>query len=133
MRKMKLDISSKRRRFTPNAYCLDAKGIARLLRDGHHIRSRTYYAGDYAGVDILTDLTIAMESASLTTRQAESIHWVYIHDVTLDTAGMRMGITKQAVQDAVATATRKIAAVFKQWHDVETDAKGQKEGEPIGS
>ncbi|WP_231506563.1 sigma factor-like helix-turn-helix DNA-binding protein [Paenibacillus sp. UNC451MF] len=128
---MKIDLLKGERNYSEKYALIDAKSIAMLLRDGHLIRSRTYYAGDYAGVDILTDLQTAMKSASLTPRQSESIAWVYGHDVTLDAAGTLMGITKQAVRHAVTTATEKIAAVFKQWNYSETNGDLLKEGEAI--
>lgn len=119
MGKARIDLDKGSRDYARKYGVIDAKGIALLLRDGHHIRSRTYYAGDYAGVDILTDLQSAMEAASLTPRQSESIAWVYGCDLPLDTAGLLMGVTKQAVRHAVRCATEKIAAVFKHWSDCE--------------
>lgn len=133
MGKIKVDLTKAQRSYADKYRCLDAKGIALLLRDGHRIRSRTYYAGDYAGIDILTDLDRAMETASLTARQAESLNWVYVHDVTLDTAGHLMGITKQAVKHAVTTATEKIAKVFQQWNYSDARFEGPEEGEAIGT
>lgn len=130
MGKLALDLEKDAREYNRKYALIDARGIALLLRDGHHIRSRTYYAGDYAGVDILTDLHYAMKAASLTPRQSESITWVFGCDLTLDSAGMLMGITKQAVKHAIGCATEKIAAVFRQWGESErTNSNHAKAGE----
>ncbi|UQZ84013.1 hypothetical protein SK3146_03225 [Paenibacillus konkukensis] len=133
MGKMKLDRFKDQRKYTDKYALIDAKGIALLLRDGHRIRERTYYAGDYAGVDILTDLNTAMQRAALTPRQAETIALVYGLDITLDAAGTRLGITKQAVKHAVTTATEKIASVFRQWNVSERESGARKEGEALGA
>ncbi|OXM86466.1 sigma factor-like helix-turn-helix DNA-binding protein [Paenibacillus rigui] len=129
MGKIIIDLDKGAREYTRKYAVIDAKGIALLLRDGHHIRSRTYYPGDYAGIDILTDLHQAMSVASLTPRQSESIAWVYGCDLTLDTAGVLMGITKQAVKQAICCATEKIAAVFRHWGELENRMEECKAGD----
>ncbi|NOU98466.1 sigma factor-like helix-turn-helix DNA-binding protein [Paenibacillus planticolens] len=110
-----IDIEAKSRKYTQSYALNTAKGVAALLRDRHRISERRF-RGDTAASDIIIDLHSAIETAGLTERQAESVAWVYARDLTLESAGEIMGVTKQAVKDAVSIASEKIATVFQRWN-----------------
>lgn len=72
----------------------------------------------------MIDLHSAIESAALTDRQAEAIALIYGLDVTQQAAADVMGITRQAVQQAVEAAIERITAVYKRWNYGEVTVKG---------
>lgn len=114
---VKVDIAEQSRNYTQKYTLSNAKGVALLLRDRHRIHSRQYYAGDFAAIDILTDLHSAMNSAGLTDRQTEAIAWVYGKDITQTDAARIMSVSQQAVQQALESGCERIAAVYQRWEE----------------
>lgn len=105
----------KQSRFYSQTYTLgDPVGVKALLRDCHLLGSRRF-KGDTAASDILIDLHSAIESAGLTERQAEAIAWVYERDLSQAQTARMMRIRPDSVQDLIAAATGRIAAIFRQW------------------
>ncbi|MGF9711643.1 sigma factor-like helix-turn-helix DNA-binding protein [Paenibacillus naphthalenovorans] len=111
---VKTDIHEKGRTYNATYALNSADGVRALLRDRHKIAERRF-RGDYDASAILIDLHSAIESAALTERQAEAIAWVYGLDVTQTEAARQMGITQQAVQQAVESAAERIAGVYSRW------------------
>lgn len=86
--------------------------VKALLKVRHHLGARKQ-RGDTAASDILLDLAFAIGAAQLTERQTEAIALVYGFDVTQAQAAEIMGITQQAVGQAIDGAAVRIAAVYK--------------------
>ena len=100
---------------TTETYALSTPaGVKRLLRDRHRIASRRF-SGDTAASDIIIDLHSALNSAGLTDRQTEAVAWVFGADATQARAAEIMGITRQAVDNYVGEAAKRIAAVYERW------------------
>jgi DNA-directed RNA polymerase specialized sigma24 family protein len=96
-------------------YALDnAEGVRILLSDYHALINRQYQ-GDYAAVDILTDLATAIARAGLTDRQRQAIALVYGNDLTQEEAGKRLNIRREAIKRHIKIAETKIARVYENW------------------
>jgi RNA polymerase sigma factor (sigma-70 family) len=92
----------------------NADGVRILLGDYHTLINRQYQ-GDYAAVDILTDLRKAIELASLTARQRQAFDLVYGADLTQAEAGKRLGLAQNTVSEAVDRAVEAISEVYYYW------------------
>lgn len=111
----KYDKSAQHKRLTARYPALDnAKGVRLLLRDIHALDNRAY-AGDYAAIDIASDLATAIERAGLTNRQRQALALVYGEDLTQEAAGERMGIRRETVVRLISVAETKIARVYEYW------------------
>ncbi|MNC31172.1 hypothetical protein D3C75_794860 [compost metagenome] len=93
----------------------DAAGVKKLLRDRHHISSARFQSGDYNAVDMLVDLSSAINSAGLSEVQAEVVAWISGADMTQQQASEIMHVTRQAITKAYEVACEKIAAVYRKW------------------
>lgn len=111
----KVDTAKDARNLTVKYALNDSAGVRSLLRDRYRIAERRF-RGDTAASDILIDLNSAIESAGLTDRQAEALAYVYGYwQLTQAEAAKVMGITQQAVGQALDSAVERISTVFKRW------------------
>ena len=109
-------------------YALDNPSGVRLLLSEYHALKGRQFQGDYAAVDILTDLETAISKACLTARQAEALRLVYVEDLTLESAGKLMGgTTKQAVDQHVDNAVEAIAEIYYYWSGHNEGYEGETE------
>jgi DNA-directed RNA polymerase specialized sigma24 family protein len=111
---VKIDISAKERKLTQTYSLSSPEGVAQLLRDRHRIGERRF-KGDTAASDILLDLDKAIAMARITDRQALAITLVHGLDLTQSDAAAELGITRQAVAQALDTAYAKIARIYRWW------------------
>lgn len=111
---VKIDTGADSRKYSVKYTLNDVAGVKALLRDRHRISSARF-SGDTAASDILIDLHSAIESASLTDRQAEAIGWVYGVDVTQGKAAEIMGVSRPAVTQSLTDGITKIASVYRRW------------------
>lgn len=112
---VKIDTQKQTRAYTQTYALNTPAGVKCLLRDRHRIGERRF-KGDTAASDIIIDLHSAIESASLTDRQAEAIAWVYGLDLTQKQAAEIMGVAQQTVAQFVDEAAEKMAAIFRKWN-----------------
>jgi predicted DNA-binding protein (UPF0251 family) len=107
------------------------QGVRSLLRD-RHVIGALRFNGDTDASCINIDLHSAIESASLTDRQAEAIAWVYGKDVTQTETARIMGVGQDSVSDFVNGACKRIAAVYERWNygeiTVDIDGRGNTDG-----
>lgn len=127
---VKVDISQKERQYSVKYVLNDSAGVKALLRDRHKLASRRF-SGDMAASDIIIDLHSAMNTAGLTERQTEAIALVYGMDLTQKDAAAIMGVTQQAVDQAIEGAADKIARIYHAWDygeiTAELDAEDEEE------
>ena len=98
-----------------STYKLDTpSGVRALLRDRHYLGSLRE-KGDMVASDILIDLDKAIGLAKITERQAMAIALVYGLDMTRGQAAAELGVTRQAVDQLIWTASKRIAAVYRGW------------------
>jgi RNA polymerase sigma factor (sigma-70 family) len=96
-------------------YALDnADGVRILLSDYHALINRQYQ-GDYAAVDILTDLATAIARSGLTDRQRQALELSFIHDLTQKEIATRLGVRQTHISRYISVATTKIARVYEYW------------------
>lgn len=92
-----------------------SKGVGRLLKDIHKLEIRAYEKGDMAAVDIMIDLTSAIEQADLTQKQRDAIHYVYELDLEQGPASEKLGIHFSTLSRNLKAALGKIARVYQLW------------------
>jgi DNA-directed RNA polymerase specialized sigma subunit len=111
----KVDTHSKERALEESYPALNTSaGIKRLLADRNALLIRQY-SGDYAAVDIVCDLTMAVDSAKLTERQSEAIRLVYEADLTQEEAARQAGVARSTLVGHVDDAVKKIAEIYEYW------------------
>src|SRR5690625_2474870 len=114
-------------------YKLDSpSGVRSLLRDRHYIGSLRE-KGDMDAADILIDLDRAITEANITNRQAMAIAYVYGMDVTRGAAAAELGVSRQAVNGLIWAASKRIAAVYREWDYGEVTVTNELEGEIISN
>lgn len=91
------------------------KGVAKLLRDYHTLRSRAYERGDMAAIDIIVDLQTALKVAGLTDRQRESITYYYLQDRDQEETAKRMKCDISTESRHRRAALERITAVYIKW------------------
>lgn len=96
-------------------HALDSAANVRILLGDYHALKQRRFAGDYAACDVLIDLERAIELAGLTARQAEALALVYGEDLTHETAGKQLGISRQKVNQHISNAEEAIADIYYYW------------------
>lgn len=89
-------------------------GVRALLRDRHYLGSLRE-SGDTMASDILIDLDKATNLAKITDRQAMAIALVYGLDLTRGEAATELGVSREAVNQLIWGAAKRIAAVYREW------------------
>lgn len=89
-------------------------GVRALLRDRAHLGALRE-KGDMNAADILIDLDRAITEADITDRQAMAIALVYGLDVTRGQAAEELGVSRQAVNELIWAAAKRIASVYREW------------------
>lgn len=112
---VKIDTQKQTRAYTQSYALNTPAGVKSLLRDRHRISERRF-KGDTAASDIIIDLHSAIESASLTDRQAEAIAWVYGLDLTQQQTAEIMSVGQRSVSQFIDEAAEKMAAIFRKWN-----------------
>lgn len=92
-----------------------AEGVQALLVNYKQFSLMPYERGDYGAVDTLIVLEQAMEEANLTHKQRQALQLVYIEGYTQKEVAKLQGVSQQSVAKHLATATQKIADVYKYW------------------
>jgi DNA-directed RNA polymerase specialized sigma subunit len=92
------------------------KGVDRLLKDTHNLRSRAVERGEMAAVDILIDMELAISKAKLTERQQETVDLLYEYDLEGKRAAELMGIDSSTLSRNKQAALKKIVRVYKDWN-----------------
>lgn len=111
MGSVKIDLSTKEKRWNDN-YPLDKPyGVYALFSNIHYIREMRFLKGDFDACILLIDLDIAIAEADLTKRQREVLYWVFEKDLTQQEVAAKLGISQQAVSDHINSAIRKIAFI----------------------
>lgn len=129
MGKVKIDIEKDSREYSIKYALNDAAGVKMILRDRYRLASRRFHAADYAACDILIDLNSAIESAGLTTRQIETVAYVFGKwQLTQKEAASAMSISQQAVAQSLDEACTRIAAVYANWNYGELTVNYEEEG-----
>lgn len=68
-----------------------------------------------AASDILIDLDRAITDAKITDKQTLAITFVYGLDLTHGEAAAELGVTREAVNQLIWGAAKRIAAVYQSW------------------
>ncbi|MBU8715409.1 RNA polymerase subunit sigma [Brevibacillus parabrevis] len=110
-----IDITKGHREYSVRYALNDQDGVHAILRDIHRLRERRFMNGDFAAADLISDLNTAITRAKLTKYQSAILYWVYERDMSHGEVGHRLGITRQAVSDAIGVALARIASVFTKW------------------
>lgn len=102
-------------------YKLDSpSGVRALLRDRAHIGALRE-KGDMDAADILIDLDRAITAADITDRQAMAIALVYGLDLTRGQAATELGVSRDAINNEIWTACKRIASVFRTQGETEVE------------
>lgn len=89
-------------------------GVRALLRDRANI-GELRLRGDMSAADVLIDLDRAITAAEITDRQAMAIALVYGLDLTRGQAAEILGISREAVNQLIWAAAKRIASVYREW------------------
>jgi predicted DNA-binding protein (UPF0251 family) len=79
-------------------------GIERLLADIYKLPHEESYGGNYDTVVLRVDLERALQSQALSPRQRVAIGLYYFAQLTQEECARVLGLTKQAIDDRLATA-----------------------------
>lgn len=102
-------------------YKLDSpSGVRALLRDRAHIGALRE-KGDMDAADMLIDLDRAIAAADITDRQAMAIALVYGLDLTRGAAAAELGVSRDAINNEIWTACKRIASVFRAQGETEVE------------
>jgi predicted transcriptional regulator len=115
MGSVSIDIEKGSRQYSVKYALNTPKGVQRLLRDVHALRSRRFDAGDYDACDILIDLDEAIKLAKLTHRQRQVMALIVERDMTQEDAGKVLGVGQDAVSYCLKGAIRRITEVYRKW------------------
>lgn len=88
------------------------KRFLTLFMDYHEINEMQYQRGDYDATIDLVDLARCIKEANLTDKQRDCLRLVYVDDLEQSEAGLKLGITKQTVNEHIKKAIRKIVNVY---------------------
>ncbi len=106
---------SRRRNALEAKYPLNTpEGVFALLSNIHRVANDRLYKSDFDAVDLILDLYFTSRKVTLTGRQAEAVHLIFIKDLTQTQAAHKMGISQQAVQQHLWAAVRRIAKKYRQ-------------------
>lgn len=118
---------------TKKTYSLNTpSGVRALLRDRHYLGSLRE-KGDMVASDILIDLDKAIGLAKITERQAMAIALVYGLDMTRGQAAAELGVTREAVNQLIWTASKRIAGVYRSWGYGDVTIATEKDGGGVAS
>lgn len=98
-----------------------SKGVEKFLNRWDYVLIEPYDKGDYGLIDLIIDMRSALELACLTPKQRKAVQLIYMQGYTQQEVADMQGITQPAVAKQLATATQKIADIFKDWDDYNTE------------
>lgn len=95
------------------------KEVKTLLRKYQELYEWALQSGDFAVIDVLVDLSMAMRIAMLTDRQKECIVLHLILDMKASDVADILGISQPHVSQNVNGGCQRIARIFKAWNYTE--------------
>lgn len=98
-------------------------GVTNLLKDIHELREKRFRGTDTTFLScVLVDFERLLEDAGLTTRQKETLYYIFELDLTQEETAERMGVSQQAVKKLIDRAIAKIVNIARREADSDEDA-----------